>query len=118
MAGVSPVNHGVRKRQRRRDAATDRHFIARAPTYILGISREEVSMTSLEVVFSYTSIPDETTMRAIDDVREVYGIRAIRFAEKERTVRVEYNATRLNESNVARLLRGAGVDISGKIALV
>ncbi len=75
-------------------------------------------MTSVEVVFSYQTVPDETVMRAIDDVREVYGIRRLRFNEKDRTVRVEYDATRLNESNVARLLRGAGVDISEKIALV
>ncbi len=75
-------------------------------------------MTSIEVVFSYATVPDEAVMRAIDDVREVYGIRRISFQEKERTVRVEYDATRLNESNVASLLRRAGVDISGKIALV
>ncbi len=75
-------------------------------------------MTSVEVVFSYGSLPDELAMRAIDDVREVYGIRRIRFQEKERTVRVEYDATRLKEDTVAKLLRNAGVDVTGKIALV
>lgn len=75
-------------------------------------------MTSVEVVFSYSSVPNETVMRALDDVREVYGIRRISFQEKDRTMRVEYDATRLNESNVASLLRRAGVDVVGKIALV
>ena len=75
-------------------------------------------MTSVDVVFNYGSVPDETVMRALDDVREVYGIRRIRFQEKERTVRVEYDATRLNEDAVAKLLRNAGIDLKDKVALV
>ena len=40
-------------------------------------------------------------MRSLDSLREVYGIRRILFKEQERTVRVEYDATRLNEQTVA-----------------
>jgi hypothetical protein len=47
----------------------------------------------------------------------VYGIRRLRFNEAERTVRVEYDATRLNEETVAALLRRAGLEINGKLAL-
>jgi hypothetical protein len=75
-------------------------------------------MTSVEVVFSYGATPDEAVMRGMDDLREVYGIRRIRFQEKERTVRVEYDATRLNEDAVASLLRRAGIDVISKVALV
>jgi len=75
-------------------------------------------MTSVEVVYSYGSVPDEAVLRGMDDMREVYGIRRIRFQEEERTVRVEYDATRLNEDSVAGLLRRAGIDVVGKIALV
>ena len=37
---------------------------------------------------------------------------------RERTIRVEYDATRLNESSVEKLLRSAGLDIREKLALV
>jgi hypothetical protein len=56
-------------------------------------------------------------MRAMDNVREVYGIRRIRFNEGEQTIRVEYDATRLNESSVAALLRNTGLDLTDKLVL-
>jgi copper chaperone CopZ len=88
--------------------------------YILGFLpwRMKQQMTSVEVVFNYGAVPDEAVMRGMDDLREVYGIRRIRFQEKEQTVRVEYDATRLNEDTVASLLRRAGIDVTGRVALV
>ncbi len=74
-------------------------------------------MTSVDVCFSYGMTPTEATMQALDDVREVYGVRAIRFNEAARSVRVEYDASRLNEDSIAALLRRAGLEISGKVAL-
>ena len=74
-------------------------------------------MTYLDVVFSYGSLPGESELRAIDSMREVYGIRSVRFNEKERTVRVEYDASRMKQDAVAKLLRQAGVDIRQPIAL-
>ena len=56
-------------------------------------------------------------MRALDSVREVYGIRRMQFNSKERTLRVEFDASRLNENTVAGLLRRAGVDVQEKLAL-
>lgn len=75
-------------------------------------------MTAVEVVFKYPVPPTESVMRAMDNLREVYGIRRIRFDEKERTVRVEYDATRLNEATVAALLRRTGFDVGEKLQLV
>jgi hypothetical protein len=74
-------------------------------------------MTSVDVCFSYVMLPTEVTMRALDYVREVYGIRGLRFNEAERSVRVEYDATRLNEDTVAALLRQTGLEITGKLTL-
>jgi len=74
-------------------------------------------MTYLDVVFSYGSLPGESELRAIDSMREVYGIRSVRFNEKERTVRVEYDASRMKQDAVAKMLRQAGVDIRQPIAL-
>ncbi len=67
-------------------------------------------MTSVDVYFSYGQTPGENEMRAVDGIREVYGIRRVSFDEKQRTVRVEYDASRLSESVVVGLLRRAGID--------
>lgn len=75
-------------------------------------------MTCLEVVYRYANPPEEQVMRALDTVREVYGIRRLRFNEKERTVRVEFDASRLSADAVAKLLRQAGLDLTEKLVLV
>jgi hypothetical protein len=75
-------------------------------------------MTLYDVVFRYGIPPNENEMRALKSVREVYGIRAVRFDEKNKTVRVEFDASRLNEQIVESLLRRADIDIKEKVALV
>jgi hypothetical protein len=75
-------------------------------------------MTTVHVVFRYGQQPGDAEMRALDNLREVYGIRRILFREQERTVRVEYDATRLNEPTVAALLRRTGLEITEKLALI
>jgi hypothetical protein len=67
-------------------------------------------MTSVDVYFSYDQTPGESELRAVDGMREVYGIRRVTFDEKKRTVRVEYDASRLTEPVVLGLLRRAGID--------
>jgi hypothetical protein len=74
-------------------------------------------MTQLEVAYRYTAVPGEAEMRALDSMREVYGVRRIRFDEKERIVRVEFDASRLKEPVIAGLLRRAGIDIGEKLVL-
>jgi hypothetical protein len=74
-------------------------------------------MTYLEVVFNYGAIPGENELRAIDTMREVYGIRRVQFNAKEHTVRVEFDASRLKQDAVAKLLRNAGVDVREVVAL-
>lgn len=74
-------------------------------------------MTYLEAAFRYQTTPGETELRAIDTVREVYGIQRIQFNEKERTVRVTFDASRLKADAVARLLRQAGIDVQDQLVL-
>jgi hypothetical protein len=74
-------------------------------------------MTYLDVAYRYGANPGEREMRAIDGVREVYGVRGIEFNEKERTVRVGFDASRLKEDAIAKLLRQAGIDLREKLAL-
>jgi hypothetical protein len=75
------------------------------------------NMTQMEVAYRYAGPPTENAMRAIDNMREVYGIRRVSFNEKEHTVRVEFDASRFKEPVVASLLRRAGVDILERMAL-
>lgn len=75
------------------------------------------TMTYLEVVFRYGAAPGENELRAIDSMREVYGVRRVQFNPKEQTVRVEFDASRLKQDAVARLLRQAGIDIREPLAL-
>lgn len=75
------------------------------------------NMTQMEVAYRYAGPATENAMRAIDNMREVYGIRRVSFNEKEQTVRVEFDASRFKEPVVANLLRRAGVDILERMAL-
>ena len=74
-------------------------------------------MTSVDVAFRYGRPPGPEEMRAIDSLREVYGIRRIQFNEKESTIRVEFDASRMKEDTIAGLLRRAGIDLTEKLAL-
>ena len=74
-------------------------------------------MTQLEVAYRYGTTPREAEMRALDSVREVYGVRRIRFDAKERIVRVEFDASRFKEPVIAGLLRKAGLDVEVKLTL-
>lgn len=75
-------------------------------------------MTSLDVVFRYGKQPGAAELRAIDSLREVYGIRQIKFNESDNTVRVEFDASRLKDETVAALLRRAGIDVTEKLQLI
>ena len=57
-------------------------------------------------------------MRALGSIREVYGIRKIRFDEAAKTVRVEYDATRLATATVLRLIQSTGLEIVEEISLI
>jgi len=74
-------------------------------------------MTQLDVLYRYGVPPTEASMLAMARVREVYGVRALTLDEREKTVRVEYDATRLNEPTIHQLLRRAGLDIVERVTL-
>ena len=74
-------------------------------------------MTYLDAVYRYESSPTERVMRALDAMREVYGIRRIEFAEKDKSVRVEFDASRMNEDVIMKLLKQAGLDVRERLSL-
>lgn len=75
-------------------------------------------MTQLDVLYRYGATPTEAAMMALGRVREVYGVRKLEFNEAERTVRVEYDATRLSEAVVHQLLRRSGLDVAERVSLI
>lgn len=72
----------------------------------------------MDVMYRYGSAPGETEMMALGRVREVYGIRTLSLDESARTVRVEYDATRLNEPVVLGLLRRSGLEVLEQLSLI
>jgi len=74
-------------------------------------------MTQLEVAYRYLAPPTEATMRALDNVREVYGVRRIVLNESERIIRVEFDASRFKEPVIAGLLRRSGLDLGERLIL-
>jgi len=68
-------------------------------------------MTTVEIVFRYSGQPSEQTVLALARARDVYGIRGLKLDRAARTVRMEYDASRLNEAAVSKLVRQAGVEI-------
>lgn len=75
-------------------------------------------MTQLEVLYQYDRHPSETTMFALGKMRDVYGVRRIRLDEQKKTVRVEYDATRLNKQIVHQLLCRTALDITFELSLI
>jgi hypothetical protein len=74
-------------------------------------------MTTVEILFHYAAPPTEAVAFALATTREVYGIRCLTFDRDARTLRVEYDATRLNAATVAQLVRQTGLQIVDEPAL-
>jgi hypothetical protein len=77
-------------------------------------------MTSVEILFRTAAPPSsiDAVTRALANIREVYGIHRLTFDRAARTLRVEYDATRLNAAAVAKLVRQAGLEIEADLPLI
>jgi hypothetical protein len=75
-------------------------------------------MTQLDVLYRFGTPPTERVMVAMSKVRDVYGVRRLEFDEAAKTVRVEYDASRLTGAVIHQLLRRAGLDITETISLI
>jgi hypothetical protein len=69
-------------------------------------------MTTVELLYRYTGQPTEQITLALARARDVYGIRHLSFDRGARTLRVEFDATRLNAAMVTKLVREAGLEIA------
>ena len=75
-------------------------------------------MTTVDILFRYAAPPTEPQVFALANARDVYGIRRLSFDHAARTVRVEFDATRLNAAMVTQLIRRAGVQITEELPLI
>jgi hypothetical protein len=75
-------------------------------------------MTQLEILFRYAAQPTEAQAVALANARDVYGIRRISFDLEAHTLRVEYDATRLNAAVVTQLIRRAGIQLEEELPLI
>jgi hypothetical protein len=72
-------------------------------------------MTTVEIVYRCATAPTEREAIALARVRDVYGIRQLSFDRAARTVRIEFDATRLSPAAIAKLLRETGLDIEEEL---
>ncbi len=75
-------------------------------------------MTTVDILFRYAGTPSDAMTFALASIREVYGIRQLSFDRAARTLRVEYDATRLNAAAVAKLVHQAGLEIDEELSLI
>jgi hypothetical protein len=76
-----------------------------------------IPMTNVEIVYRFATPPTEAVTFALAGAREVYGIRRLTFDRETHTLRVEYDATRLNAAAVTKLVRNAGLQIVEEVTL-
>ncbi|MGA2351027.1 MAG: hypothetical protein ABSF70_11380 [Terracidiphilus sp.] len=77
-------------------------------------------MTTVEILFR-TAMPlsnVEAVTVALADIREVYGIGRLTFDRAAGTLRVQYDASRLNAAVIAKLVRQAGLEIDSELPLI
>ena len=74
-------------------------------------------MTNVDIVYRYATPPSEAITFALANAREVYGIRRMTFDREAHTLKVEYDATRLNAAAVTKLVRNAGLQIIEEVPL-
>jgi len=75
-------------------------------------------MTTVDILFSYTIPPTERMVVALSGAKDVYGIRSLVFDHAARTLRVEYDATRLTAAAVTKLVREAGLESATELPLL
>lgn len=74
-------------------------------------------MTTVDALYRYSVPPTEAAVLALNNLREVYGIRRLTLDEAAKTVCIEYDATRFGEPVVRQLLRRCGVLITEQVTL-
>jgi hypothetical protein len=74
-------------------------------------------MTTVEILYRYATPPTDSVAFALASAKDVYGIRRLCFDRAAKTLRIEYDATRLNAASVTQLVRQAGLDVEEELPI-
>jgi hypothetical protein len=69
-------------------------------------------VTYLEVAYHYAGPLTLEQMKRVGDLPGHYGIRRIRLDERHHVARIEFDASRLKESEVVHWIRRAGIPLT------
>jgi len=72
-------------------------------------------MTYLEVSYRYEGPLTLEQMRKLGDLTGHYGIRRIRLDEPSQMARIEFDASRLKETEVVHWIRRAGIPLKERV---
>lgn len=72
-------------------------------------------MTFLEVTYRYTGPLTPAQLKQLAELPGHYGIRKIHLEEEKRLARIEYDASRLKESEVVHWIRRAGISLTDRV---
>jgi hypothetical protein len=75
-------------------------------------------MTTVDILFSFTTPPTEQIVLALSSAKDVYGIRGLKFDHAAHTLRVEYDATRLTPAAVTKLVLESGLESAAELTLL
>jgi hypothetical protein len=75
-------------------------------------------MTTVEILYRYATQPTDSVATALAGVRDVYGIRRLGIDSQARTLRIEFDSTRLNTAAVTKLVRLTGLEIAEELPLL
>ena len=72
-------------------------------------------MTLLEITYELQSPPTFEQLQRLGEFANTYGLRRFRMDEKQNRLTLEYDASRLRETQVAHVLGKAGIPIVQKL---
>jgi hypothetical protein len=75
-------------------------------------------MTLLEITYELHSPPSYEQLQRLGEFANTYGLRRFRVDEKQKHLTLEYDASRLRETQVAHVLARAGISIAQKLSAV
>ncbi len=75
-------------------------------------------MTTVEILYRLAAPVTEKAALALARTRDVYGIRHIAHDRQANTLRIEFDATRLNAATVTKLVTLAGLQIAEELPLI
>jgi len=74
-------------------------------------------MTLVEVTYEFEAPLMAEQFRRLGEFANTYGLRRFHVDEEKKLLRFEYDASRLKQDAVAKLLRQAGIDVREAVAL-